>query len=255
MNRWIKVGSSLVCAAVLMTACGTASNNGAGGNNQGAGGNYGTAGQGNAGGGNFGNNGAGTYGTGGNGFFGNMRNTFFGNNGQGGTQAPASYNGVSSYLEAQCRAAGIQGTKIVVLGDTVIIGQTPGANRGAGYQQGGTTGGGMGNNGGGMGNNGGAAGNTGGVGGMTGAGAGGAGGAGGGTAGATGNRTDARTVVQNILGPQAKILLVRDSASLKAIDRLKQTPTSAQSYAQDVSLVMRNALAANRGGMGGGTHR
>lgn len=240
MNRWIKVGSSLVCAAVLMTACGTASNNGAGGNNQGAGGNYGTAGQGNAGGGNFGNNGAGTYGTGGNGFFGNMRNTFFGNNGQGGTQAPASYNGVSSYLEAQCRAAGIQGTKIVVLGDTVIIGQTPGANRGAGYQQGGTTGGGMGNNGG-------AAGNTGGIGGMT--------GAGGGTAGATGNRTDARTVVQNILGPQAKILLVRDSASLKAIDRLKQTPTSAQSYAQDVSLVMRNALAANRGGMGGGTHR
>jgi len=240
VNRWIKVGSSLVCAAVLMTACGTASNNGAGGNNQGAGGNYGTAGQGNAGGGNFGNNGAGTYGTGGNGFFGNMRNTFFGNNGQGGTQAPASYNGVSSYLEAQCRAAGIQGTKIVVLGDTVIIGQTPGANRGAGYQQGGTTGGGMGNNGG-------AAGNTGGIGGMT--------GAGGGTAGATGNRTDARTVVQNILGPQAKILLVRDSASLKAIDRLKQTPTSAQSYAQDVSLVMRNALAANRGGMGGGTHR
>lgn len=241
MNRWIKVGSSLVCAAVLMTACGTANNNGAGGNNQGAGGNYGTAGQGNAGGGNFGNNGAGTYGTGGNGFFGNMRNTFFGNNGQGGTQAPASYNGVSSYLEAQCRAAGIQGTKIVVLGDTVIIGQTPGANRGAGYQQGGTTGGGMGNNGGGAG------GNAGGVGGMT--------GAGGGTAGATGNRADARTVVQNILGSQAKILLVRDSASLKAIDRLKQTPTSAQSYAQDVSLVMRNALAANRGGMGGGTNR
>ncbi len=326
MKRWALAGTSLLCVTTLMTGCGVDNDNAAGDQGNGTtNGTYGTNGNGNGitGAGN-GNGRTGIFGTRGDNNGNGFGYTMNGRDGQShytndGATA-RSYAGVSSYLEAQLKAAGVTGAKVLVLGDTVIVGNplnrrttngaggagTAGTGRGTGTGTAGTTGGGMtgmgntggtdagngglfgtrGNdagNGGLFGTNGNGAGNGGlfdtngtgtGNGGLfgirdndadngglfdtngTGAGNGGLFGTRGNDAGnrGTGNN-DPQSVIRNILGPQTRVLMVSDVNALNAMDRLKGRPTTASSYARDVSTVMQSALNTGTVGSNGSTNQ
>jgi|GEM_PF-1383079 len=268
MQKWMVASTSLLCAALLAAGCGNQAgdnNNTAGTNAYNRGGTYGANG-------NDGNRLPGTAENNG-GMFGTRGTGLFGNNGGAGnnTNTMSSYPGVSSYLESQLRTAGFTGARVLVVGDTVIVGYSgqqaggAGAGGGAGATTGntggatgagGTTGGttpGGGANGIGMGGTAGGGG-TAGLGGGTGAGGTGAGGTTGGAgggfmgglfgnggagggAGAGGGMTgagqnDPRSVIQSILGTRARVLTVTDSKALQAMDRLKTEMSYATSAKQ-----------------------
>jgi hypothetical protein len=144
-----------------------------------------------------------------------------------GTSAILGTGGLSSSLENQLRRAGINGTKVLVLDDTVILGQSS-TGSSAGTTSGTRTSGSM------LGTTG--VGTTGTYG---------ANGTSGGSAsGNSSNLSNAQSQIQRVLG-DIRILTVSDAEALRAMDRvksaLKTTNFSHAAVSADITTIIRSA--------------
>jgi hypothetical protein len=257
-GKWIKTGTWLLCTALIFNGCGSPQGaNDTTGENQDAGyGTYGTQNNDGAMTGTRNNGGTLTNNTGNQGgtnnnMLGRSYNRMFGNvnngvglngNGEVGTTnyGYRGYNnelgnsinqgdGISSLLESQLNQSNIPGAKVLIIGDTVILGLSNNRNN--------------------MG-----AGSTGAR--LTGM----------GTTGSGGNESwdinEVRSLVQTSLGTGMLVLTVTDTNALNAIDRVEQSLNSFSSansaaISSDIELILNNAQSParrnNTGGANGNT--